>query len=110
MKLKSDIEKTAINVTNHARKRFKERLGLPKAACLRQAQKAFDSGFTHAQAKGKAKRYMDSLFLKYRTANNLRVYGQAVYIFSGNTLITVMLLPVNIRKTFNINQCKTGEQ
>ena len=91
-----DTVKPIVSVTNHAIDRFKERLGLPKRACLKQATKAFNFGFKHSNAKGRAKRYIDGIFLKYRKANNIRVHNGAVYIFIGKTLITVMSLPKNM--------------
>ena len=87
-------------VTNHAAKRFKQRVGLPKAACQRHAEKAFSEGFSHAEARGSAKRYLDKLFLEHRKANNLRVYGQFVYLFAGTVLVTVINLPRKIRGGF----------
>jgi len=97
--LASPIE-PVVSVTNHATERFKERLGLPKRACLKQATKAFFSGFKHCDAKGRAKKYIDGVFLKYRKANNIRVHNGAVYIFIGRTLITVMALPKNLTGGF----------
>ena len=90
-----------IVVTNHARKRFKERLGLPKRACQRQAEKAMDVGRKHSDAKGKARKYMNSLFLRYKKANNMRVYGEAIYVFKGAILITVMHFPFKMDIAFN---------
>ena len=89
-----------VRVTKHATDRFKERLGLPKRACLKQATKAFDSGLKHCNAKGRARRYLDGVFLKYKTANNIRVHAGGLYIFADMTLITVMLLPKNLLKGF----------
>lgn len=87
-------------ITKHAKDRFKERLGIPKRACLKQAEKAYNEGYCHSQAKGKAKRFLDGLFLKYKTANNLKVFNGFVYIFIKNTLITVIPLPKNMIKGF----------
>jgi hypothetical protein len=89
-----------ITVTNHAEKRFKERLGLPKSACQKHAQIAYDEGFKHEDARGKAKRYLDKLFLEHRNANAMRVYGEFVYLFTGETLITVLNLPKSVRGGF----------
>lgn len=92
-----------IQVTNHAQKRFKQRLGLPKKACQRHAEIAFQNGFKHADARGNAKKYLDRLFLEHRTATNMRIYGDVVYIFNHETLITVFGLPKNVRSGFKSN-------
>ncbi len=88
----------SVRVTNHAMKRFKQRVGLPKSACQRHAERAFAEGLTHAEVKGRAKRYLDHLYLQYGTANQIRVYGQFVYIFCGVVLVTVLGLPKSMRR------------
>ena len=87
-------------VTTHAAKRFKQRVGLSKKACQAQAERAMESGYSHADAKGRAKRSLDKLFLEHRTANNIRVYGEHVYLFAGSTLVTVLNLPKSVRGGF----------
>jgi len=87
-----------VKVTNHAQKRFKQRLGLPKTACRKHAQLAYDKGSKHSDAKGKAKRYMDKIFLDHHNANQMRIYGEFIYLFDKTTLITVMAIPHGIKK------------
>lgn len=38
-------------------------------------------------------RYLAALYFKYRTANNVRIYGRYVYLFDRWHLITVLNLP-----------------
>jgi len=91
-------DQVQIRVTNHARMRLKQRVGLPKMSCQRHAERAFNKGMTHAQARGKLKWYLDTLFMKYRTAHNIRVYGQFVYLFGYRCeLITVLVLPRDLK-------------
>ncbi len=85
-----------IEVSRHARKRTKERIGLSKKTVERNAEKAFEFGITHKEAKGQLKKYLTKLFLTNRTINNLRVYHRYVYLFAGNTLVTVIPLPNNL--------------
>ena len=89
-----------VSVTNHAAKRFKKRCGFPKKACQSHAQTAYDKGYRHVDAKGRAKRYMDKVFLEHRKANQMRVYGEFIYLFAGTVLITVMNLPKSVRGGF----------
>lgn len=84
-------------VTNHAAKRLKQRLGLPKKAVLRIADKAYQEGWTHADARGRLKRYLDGLYLAEEKATDMRIHGNFIYLFHGNILITVLNLPKNLR-------------
>lgn len=86
---------TAI-VTNHAKQRTKDRLGVSKKVANKIAGKALEHGVTHALAKGKLKSYLDKLYLSHKSANNLRVYNRKVYLFDKNILITVLNLPNNL--------------
>lgn len=88
-----------VNMTQHSIKRTKERIGISKKIAGKNAQKALDKGLTHAEAKGSLKRYIDALYLSERLANNIRVYHGYVYLFKGNTLITVIELPQKYRET-----------
>lgn len=86
---------TAI-VTNHAKQRTKDRLGVSKKIADKIANKALEHGVTHALAKGKLKAYLDKLYLSHKSANNLRVYNRKVYLFDRTVLITVLNLPNNL--------------
>lgn len=88
---------TEVVVTRHAAKRIRQRLGLNKRATQRHAQLAFDQGFSHAQARGRLKRHMNRLFLDHGNATNMRVYGEFIYLFAQDVLITVVPLPHNMK-------------
>lgn len=87
-----------ITITQHAYDRSKERLGFDRPATDKMALKAFTDGVAHGQAKGRLKRYFDKLYLEYKNANNVRVYGENIFLFSGSTLITVYQLPHDLKK------------
>lgn len=86
-----------ISVTNHAAKRFKQRMGLPKKACQRHAETAYEHGATHGEVRGSLKRYMDKLYLQHRTATDIRAYGEQLYLFAGRRLITLFPIPKRMR-------------
>ena len=86
-----------IEVSEHAHERLKERLGLPKSAHLRMAQKAFKEGKHHADAKGKLKRYLDGCWLRYRHCNNVRLHGENIWFFADHILVTVYEIPRHMR-------------
>lgn len=87
-----------IQITEHAYDRMKERLGWNRKAGERMAQKAYIEGKTHGEVRGSFHRFLDGVYLSHGNANNLRVYGEALFVFSGNRLITVYALPVRYRK------------
>lgn len=66
------------------------------------AQKAFNEGITHKQTKGRLHKWVTSLFFKNCNANNIRLYGDNAYIFCGETLVTVIPIPNNIKKNMEV--------
>lgn len=80
-------------VTRHGEKRVKERIGLSKKSVQKNAGKALLEGITHSEAKGSLSKYLDGIYLLKRCSNNMRVYNRMVYLFRGNILMTVLLLP-----------------
>lgn len=89
-----------MNISNHARQRMKERCGFNRKTQDRMAQKAFKEGITHKQTKGRLHKWVTSLFFKNCNANNIRLYGDNAYIFCGETLVTVIPIPNDLRKDF----------
>lgn len=91
-------------VTKHATQRTKERLGpSTKKAVVRNANRALRYGLRHRDTHGKLHRYIDALYWRHRTANNIRIYQDHVYIFHGGTLITVYSLPEIYRN--EVSEC-----
>lgn len=43
---------------------------------------------------------MTRLYFKNQKANNIRLYGDKAYIFCGETLVTVIQIPVGLMKDF----------
>jgi hypothetical protein len=87
-----------MRVTNHAAERMGERMGLNKEAAARMAKIAWEKGLCHTDASGKLLVLFDQIYMKYETANNIRVYAQKVFVFSGETLVTVLPLHLKFRK------------
>ena len=97
-------------VTNHAARRTKERLGLPKKLSHKNAENALRYGIRHSDTSGSLNRYISALYWKHETANNVRIYCNNVYIFHGETLITIFPLPQKYRKTAARINRKTTER
>ena len=84
-------------VTQHGADRVRERVGVPKRAVARMADKAFADGAKHSDFAGSMRRYLDGVFLEHGNANNMRVYNQHLFLFAGATLITAWPVPQKYR-------------
>lgn len=93
-----------IIITDHAYDRANERLSLTKDSFARLAMKAFELGITHADAKGRLRKYMDSLWFKYKSANNVKIYGENLFFFKDNLLITTYQIPHELKKFLKISK------
>ena len=103
------IVEDELYVTKHGGKRSRERLGIPKKAVDRNAMIALEKGLKHGETCGGLKRYLDWLYLKGSgEANNMRVYGDHVYLFHDEILITVLNVPPEHRKQAARLQRKRG--
>lgn len=85
-----------MKVTKHANDRLKERNGLNKKSRDRIAEKALTEGITHGQTKGNLQKWVTSIYFRNTAANNIRLYGDKAYIFTDDTLITVLQIPANL--------------
>lgn len=92
-------KKHVIHITDHAYQRAKERLSWGKETIERMAKKAYFEGIKHKDTKGKLNKYITSLWSERKTANNIRIYGENIYLFSRNVLLTVYHLDAKMRKT-----------
>lgn len=90
---------SAPEVTRHAARRTKQRLGLPKRCVEKNAEMALLHGIRHSETRGSLNRYITSLYFNNCKANNIRILNQQVYIFQDTRLITVFPLPGRYRST-----------
>ena len=98
-------------VTTHGKNRMKERCGIPKRAAERNAQMAFDKGLTYEKTHGKLREYIDN---KRNTSNitDIRVWNGSIYVFHGETLLTVYPIPRKIygKEHKNVIRAKEGKK
>lgn len=92
------MEEPKIDITKHAYERAKERLNLSKKSLDRMAIKAFKYGIEKGETKGKLRTYLDNLWMSEQKANNIRVYGENVFLFCDTSLITLYQLTNQLRK------------
>lgn len=88
-----------MHVTEHAKKRLKERNGLNNKSIDRIAEKALNEGIRHNQTKGNLNKWVSSLFFRNMAASNIRLYGDKAYLFTkDDRLITVLQIPHSLTK------------
>ena len=90
-------EKKAI-ITKHAAHRIHQRMGLPRRALEKMVSLALEQGVPHCDTKGKLNKFLSSVYLCERTANNMRVFKDKVFLFNDTVLITVLSIPSSIIK------------
>lgn len=88
-------------LTKHSKDRMKERCGLNKSAQQKAAETALAKGITHSDTSGSLRRYLDGLYLQKKNANNLRIWGDKVFVFHNERLITVLQVPNKYMGTCN---------
>lgn len=87
-----------VAVTTHAKRRLKERCGINKKSALKMAERAFTKGIAFENASTELKKYISRVYLCHgKMCNNIRIYGNMVYIFDNRTLITVYPIPGYIK-------------
>lgn len=96
-------------VTNHAKQRIHERMGVNRRGSERIAGIALEKGLKASETKGRLKKYTDAVCLSHCVGNNLRIYAEKVFIFHDNALITVLSLPNELKKLANICQMAKRE-
>lgn len=87
-----------MELTTHSIERCKERLNLNEKSLQRMAEKALKEGKSHSECKGKLRKYLNKLWLKYKTANNPRIHGEVLFLFRDDVLITLYQIPLDLRK------------
>ena len=80
-------------LTKHAISRMKQRCGITKANASKIARRAYRTGITHGETSGELHRFLDSIYLSQKKGSNMRIFGNAVYVFKKDVLITVIRIP-----------------
>lgn len=86
-----------VEVTRHAAERLKERSGLNKKAIQRIAEKAYAEGVKLNETHGRLYKWCVSVLLATEKRMTLRLYGDKLYIFGGQVLVTIYQIPANLR-------------
>ena len=100
-------ERHALQVSRHGERRVRQRVGLPKRAVERNAQRALTEGIGYKEAVGALRRYIGWLYERYDgNGNNIRINGDKVWVFHDGILITVLNVPGEHRKAAKSQQKK----
>lgn len=93
-------------ITHHAKIRLSQRVKDYKKDTI--AEKALRHGLKQSQMKCDLRRYIESIRYKNPNADNIRIYDRKIFIFDGETLITVLNLPRTYKRTLNRIKRKIG--
>jgi len=82
-----------IDITKHAEKRVRQRIGLPKKSVESHIELVFEYGLQSKDFSGSFKRYLDKFYFSRGSANKAILYNGFIYLCKGDVLITVIKCP-----------------
>lgn len=85
-------------ISSHAYKRARQRISWSRNALNRMTVLAYTCGIRRYQLKGRLKHYTDELMEGYSKRPEIRIYGEFIYIFRNQTLVTLYQVPCELRK------------
>jgi len=88
-----------VKISDHGNKRVRSRCGIPKKSVEKLTKDAFHKGITHAETTGSLNKFITAEYFYNQKANNIRIYNDKVFIFAGETLVTVFNLPQRYRES-----------
>lgn len=80
-------------ITNHGENRVRKRIGVSKKVVEGLFEKALELGIEHSDTKGRLNKYFTYLYFHNKTANNIRIYSDYVFICQNKKLITCFKIP-----------------
>lgn len=96
-------------LTKHSISRLEQRCGVSKKNASTVARRAFRTGITHTETHGNLHRFLDSIYLSQKKGTNMRIYGNAVFVFKEDILITVINIPDNLMNDVKEIKKKRGK-
>ena len=82
-----------VYISDHAIKRLKERNGWTKKASVRMVRKIYDEGLAPEDVRGRYASWVRQKDEQKGRNDKLLLYGENLYIFNNNTLVTVIPTP-----------------
>ena len=105
----TNIHNSRVSLTEHARKRARQRFSWNESTLERMSVKAFESGLKRKNTNGHLKKYLDELWNEHKHANNLRLYGETLFVFANHRLLTVWHLPTELRPLARVFHSKIAK-
>ena len=102
----TNIHSPEVVLTHHACKRARERLSWNHSTLERMSGRAFELGLKTNNTGGRLKRYLDGVWDNHKEANDLRLYGETLFVFSNHRLITIWHLPPDLRPLAKVVRSK----
>lgn len=100
-KLECISDPNSVILTTHSKQRMKERCGFKKKSKQRMAERVFLEGITPEETNGNLKKWLEAVTRKNTDINNLRLYGDKIYLFADRTLVTVFWIPKQFMSRVN---------
>jgi hypothetical protein len=91
-----NMDMDCIYISDHAADRLKERNGWSEKTSLRMLKRVFDNGTKEGNLKGAVRHWLDA---KHDDGNmsSFIVYGNVLYVFHDNVLVTAYTVPTKTR-------------
>jgi len=88
-----------MRITKHAYKKAKKRMKWKPHVLDKMAAIALNEGKKHEDCRSFLLKHLDKLSETHNfVANNMRIYGQDIFLFRGTILITMYRLPNSLIK------------
>ena len=88
-----------MRITKHAYKKAKQRMRWNSHVVEKMATIALKNGKKHEDCRSFLLKHLDKLSETHNfVANNMRIYGQDIFLFKGTILITIYRLPNSLIK------------
>lgn len=88
-------------LSKHGKSRMKNRCGIHACDIKKVSRRAYRKGIPHNETTGDLHKYLDGIFLRHKNATNSRIYGDVIYLFKEDKLITALKMPENLMKRKN---------
>lgn len=90
-------------ITRHGKRRMYDRAGITKGNAEKMAKRIMKNGFAHTETAGNLKGFIGHCWDKHHNSNNMRVYGDKLYVYTNDRLITVLNIPQSILQDMKSN-------
>jgi len=87
-----------MEITKHALERARSRLKLNERSFIRLLEKVSEKGYNASNSRGLLRKYINKLLEGHENKKDIKIYGEILYIFQGDKLITLYSIPVEYKK------------